>query len=87
MLLGLKDFEQVTAYSETAQDVSAPEDPEAPARKRRGNRGALPTHLPRTRSLSTSITRPVPAAKASYTGSARTGASDWAWTVRSSGSS
>src|SRR6185312_202566 len=47
MLLGLEDVEQVAAYSETAQDVSAPEGREARARKRRGNRGALPTHLPR----------------------------------------
>jgi transposase len=37
----------VAAYSETAQDVSAPEGREARARKRRGNRGAMPTHLPR----------------------------------------
>lgn len=43
MLLGLEDVEQVAAYSETAQD----EGREARARKRRGNRGALPTHLPR----------------------------------------
>ena len=47
MLLGLEDVEQVAAYSETAQDVSAPEGREARARKRRDNRGALPTHLPR----------------------------------------
>ncbi|WP_247333951.1 IS66 family transposase zinc-finger binding domain-containing protein, partial [Bradyrhizobium sp. 147] len=47
MLLGLEDVEQVAAYSETAQDVSAPEGREVRARKRRGNRGALPVHLPR----------------------------------------
>ncbi|TWB85988.1 transposase [Bradyrhizobium macuxiense] len=47
MLLGLEDVEQVAAYSETAQDVSTPEGCEARARKRRSNRGALPTHLPR----------------------------------------
>lgn len=47
MLLGLEDVEQVAAYSETAQDISAPEGREARARTRRGNRGALPTHLPR----------------------------------------
>ena len=47
MLLGLEDVEQVATYSETAQDVSTPEGREARARKRRGNRGALPTHLPR----------------------------------------
>jgi transposase len=47
MLLGLEDVEQVAAYNKTAQDVSAPEGREARARKRRGNRGALPRHLPR----------------------------------------
>ena len=47
MLLGLEDVEQIAAYSETAQDVSSPEGREARARKRRGNRGALPAHLPR----------------------------------------
>nr|WP_082747879.1 IS66 family transposase zinc-finger binding domain-containing protein [Bradyrhizobium macuxiense] len=33
--------------AETAQDLSAPDGPEARARKRCGNRGALPAHLPR----------------------------------------
>ena len=47
MLLGLEDVEQVAAYGETAQDVSALEGREVRARRRRGNRGALPTHLPR----------------------------------------
>ncbi len=47
MLLGLEDVEQVAAYGETAQDVSAPEGRDARAHKRRGNRGALPPHLPR----------------------------------------
>lgn len=47
MLLGLEDVEQVAAYGETAQDVSATEGREARARRRRGNRGALPVHLPR----------------------------------------
>jgi len=37
----------VPAYSETAQDVSAPEGREVRARNRRGNRGDLPAHLPR----------------------------------------
>src|SRR5215468_1343195 len=46
MLLGLEDVEQVAAYSETAQDVSAPEGREVRAPRRRGNRGALPVHLP-----------------------------------------
>ena len=47
MLLGLEDVEQVAAYGETEQDVSAFEGRELRARRRRGNRGALPTHLPR----------------------------------------
>src|ERR1700678_1865806 len=47
MLLGLEDVEQVAAYGETAQDVSAPERREARACKRRINRGSLPAHLPR----------------------------------------
>ena len=47
MLLGLEDVEQVAAYGETAQDVSALEGREVRACRRRGNRGALPTHLPR----------------------------------------
>lgn len=34
------------AYGETALDVSAPEGRDARARKRRGNRGALPAYLP-----------------------------------------
>ena len=87
MLLGLEDVEQVAAYGETAQDVSAFEGREVRARRRRGNRGALPTHLPGSRSLSTSKTRPVPAARASYIGSARIEASGWTWSRRSSGSS
>ncbi|WP_338701832.1 IS66 family transposase [Bradyrhizobium sp. 26S5] len=47
MLLGLEDVEQVAAYGETAQDVSAPEGREVQAGRRRVNRGALPAHLPR----------------------------------------
>lgn len=47
MLLGLEDVEQVAADGETAQDVTAAEGSDARARKRRGNRGALPAHLPR----------------------------------------
>ena len=84
MLLGLEDVEQVVAYSETAQDVSGPEGREVRARKRRGNRSALPAHL---RSSSTSRTGPVPVARASCTGSARIEASGWTWSRRSSGSS
>src|SRR6201984_2565594 len=47
MLLGLEDVEQVAALGETAQDVSALEGREVRARRRRSNRGALPTTLPR----------------------------------------
>ena len=86
MLLGLEDVEQAAAYSETAQDVSIPEGREVRALKRRGNRGALPKHLRGSRSSSTSTTRRVPAARASYIGSARIEASGWTWSPRSSGS-
>ncbi|WP_420869891.1 transposase domain-containing protein [Bradyrhizobium septentrionale] len=41
MLLGLEDVEQVAAYGETAQDVSAPEGREVQAGRRRVNRGAF----------------------------------------------
>ena len=47
MLLGLEDVEQVAASGEASQDERAPEGRTARARKRRGNRGALPAHLPR----------------------------------------
>ncbi|MDA9421808.1 transposase [Bradyrhizobium sp. CCBAU 53380] len=47
MLLGLEEVEQVAPFGETAQDVSAPEGQDVRVRKRRGNRGALPAHLPR----------------------------------------
>jgi hypothetical protein len=47
MLLGLEDVEQVAASGEAKQDESTPDSRAARARKRRGNRGALPAHLPR----------------------------------------
>ena len=47
MLLGLEDVEQVAASGEASEDESASEGRIARARKRRGNRGALPAHLPR----------------------------------------
>jgi transposase len=47
MLLGLEEVEQVAASGEAEQDERAPEGRAARARKRRGNRGALPAHLPR----------------------------------------
>src|ERR1700686_1091566 len=47
MLLGLEDVEQVAASGEASEDESASEGRIVRARKRHGNRGALPTHLPR----------------------------------------
>jgi transposase len=47
MLLGLEDVEQVAAFGEASDDERAAEGRKARARKRRGNRGALPAHLPR----------------------------------------
>ena len=47
MLLGLEDVQQVAACTEASQDEVAPEGRAERARKRRNNRGALPTHLPR----------------------------------------
>src|SRR5258708_7590494 len=47
MLLGLEDGEQVGASGEASEEESASEGRIARARKRRGNRGALPAHLPR----------------------------------------
>jgi len=47
MLLGLEDVEQVAASGKAKQDESTPDSRAARARKRRGNRGALPAHLPR----------------------------------------
>ena len=48
MLLGLEDVQQVAACTEAGQDQTAPEGRAERARRRRGNRGALPAHLPRT---------------------------------------
>jgi transposase len=47
MLLGLEDVQQVAACTEAGQDETAPEGRAERARNRRGNRGALPAHLPR----------------------------------------
>ena len=47
MLLGLEDVQQVAACTEAGQDETAAEGRVERARKRRGNRGALPAHLPR----------------------------------------
>ena len=47
LLLGLEEAEQVEAEGFAAEDTADPAKREARARKRRANRGALPTHLPR----------------------------------------
>jgi transposase len=47
MLLGLEDVEQAEADRAAETDDSSPADRQARAHKRRINRGALPTHLPR----------------------------------------
>src|ERR1700720_480897 len=47
MLLGLEEVEQVEASGEAQQDETAPNGRAARSGKRRGNRGALPAHLPR----------------------------------------
>src|SRR5882757_10440144 len=47
MLLGLEEVEQVEASGEAKQDENAPDGRAVRAGKRRGNRGALPAHLPR----------------------------------------
>jgi transposase len=47
MLLGLEDVQQVAACTEAGQDETAAEGRVERARMRRGNRGALPAHLPR----------------------------------------
>ncbi len=47
MLLGLEDVQQVAACMEAGQDETASEGRAERARKRRNNRGALPSHLPR----------------------------------------
>jgi transposase len=47
MLLGLEEVEQVEASGEAKQDENASDGRAARGGKRRGNRGALPPHLPR----------------------------------------
>ena len=47
LLLGLEDVEQKQASDEAAVEKKAPAERAARAQKRRMNRGALPTHLPR----------------------------------------
>jgi transposase len=47
LLLGLEEAEQVEAEGFAAEDAGDPAKREDRTRKRRANRGALPTHLPR----------------------------------------
>src|SRR3954464_5550444 len=47
MLLGLEDVEQAEADFAAETDDASAVEPQARAHKRRINRGALPTHLPR----------------------------------------
>lgn len=47
LLLGLEEAEQVEAEGFAAEDAVDPAKREARAKKRRANRGSLPTHLPR----------------------------------------
>lgn len=47
LLLGLEEAEQVEAEGFAAGDAADPAKREAHARKRRANRGSLPSHLPR----------------------------------------
>ena len=51
LLLGLEEVEQVEAASQAAEEAAKPVEREARAAKRRGNRGALPAHLPRIESV------------------------------------
>lgn len=47
LLLGLEEAEQVEAESFAGEEAAVPAKRDARARKRRANRGSLPTHLPR----------------------------------------
>ena len=86
LLLGLEEAEQTAASGEAENEAAAPTEWASHAAKRRINRGSLPAHLPRIEVLSsTSMTRAAPVARASCTGSARTGASGSTSYRRSSG--
>lgn len=86
MLLGLEDVEQAAAYSEAAQDVSAPEGYEARARKPCGNRGALPVHLPRIEVVVDIDNKICPCCQGELHRIGEDKASGWTWFQCSSGS-
>ena len=87
MLLGLEDVEQTAASDEAAAGSVGSGLKSCTGRKRRINRGSL-RRICRGSSLSsTSTARPVPAARANCTGSAKIRASGWTLCRRSSGCS
>ncbi|WP_204308664.1 transposase, partial [Citrobacter freundii] len=51
MLLALEEVEQSSASEEAGEEANSPATRAARATKRRANRGALPTHLPRVEML------------------------------------
>ena len=51
LLLGLEDVEQTEAETAAGADATSPTVRTESARKRRANRGALPTHLPRIETI------------------------------------
>ena len=71
LLLALEDAEQSQAEAAAEAEAKSPPKREEARRKRRANRGALPSHLPRSRRPSTSRARPARAAAANCTGSAK----------------
>lgn len=84
MLLGLENVQQVAASTEASQDETAPERRVERARKRRNNRGALPTHLPRIEVVVDLDSKTCPCFKGELHQTAETGASGWTWCRRSS---
>jgi Transposase C of IS166 homeodomain len=85
MLLGLEEVEQAEANRAAQTDGSSPADRQARAHKRRITGARCQRICRGLRSLSTSTTRPAPAARANCTGSARTRMSGWISCRRSSG--
>ena len=72
LLLGLEEAEQTEADAHAKGEETAPAEKVARETKRRTNRGALPTHLPRIETVARSRAPHVPAARARSTASART---------------
>ncbi len=64
LLLGLEEAEQIEAEDLAEEEAADPASAREPGpAKRRANRGALPAHLPRIETWSTSRTRPARAAR------------------------